>query len=149
MNATKFALVLKQCRENAGLTQKQTALALGMERSTYAYYETGVSQPSALMVVKLAKLFGVPEELFMDAVADVEFGSSPESEKFTTLSDKSWEEREKMYTLSSEEQYFLSSYRLLMYDQQNEIKELIRDYSEKNTARAKDLKSGKKNSSEE
>ena len=52
MNNTKFSLVLRQCRENAGLTQKQVSDALGVERSTYAYYETGTTRPSGSMIIK-------------------------------------------------------------------------------------------------
>jgi len=80
-NSSKFSLTLRQCRENAGLTQKQVAEALNMERSTYAYYETGTTHPSGSMIMKLARIFNIPYSVFMEAVGDTEFDNSPEDLK--------------------------------------------------------------------
>ena len=96
MKNTKFSLILKQTRENAGLTQKQVAQALGIERSTYAYYETGTSHPNAMMVLKLAAIFNVNYMIFMDAIGDLSFDNSPENPQFTTLHDSSALDREKV-----------------------------------------------------
>lgn len=113
MKNTKFSLILKQTRENAGLTQKQVAQALGIERSTYAYYETGTSHPNAMMVLKLAAIFNVNYMIFMDAIGDLSFDNSPENPQFTTLHDSSALDREKLYTLRDEEQNMLILYRIL------------------------------------
>ncbi len=125
MNNSKFSLVLRQCRENSGLTQKQVADALNVERSTYAYYETGTTHPSGSMIIKLANVFNVNYTMFMDAVGDTEFDNNEEDETYTTLSDNSWQEREKMYTLPKSEQTLLVKFRTLSAEQKKQVVELV------------------------
>ncbi len=131
MNNSKFSLVLRQCRENSGLTQKQVADALNVERSTYAYYETGTTHPSGSMIIKLAKIFNVNYTIFMDAVGDTDFDENEEDEHFTTLSDNSWMEREKMYTLPKNEQDLLVNFRSLSSSQKQEVMDIIMSMKKK------------------
>ena len=48
---------LKKIRKECGLTQAQVAEALGLERSTYTYYETGKTDPSIHTLKKIMTLF--------------------------------------------------------------------------------------------
>ena len=48
---------LKKLREKHELTQQQLADALRIERSTYAYYESGKSLPSIPIIIKLSDLY--------------------------------------------------------------------------------------------
>ncbi len=131
MNNTKFALVLRQCRENAKLTQKQVADALGIERSTYAYYETGLTQPKGKMIINLANVFGIEYDTFMDAISDFEFDRSADAAGFTTVTDSSWQDREKMHALSKNEQNLLLRFRTLSSEQRKYIvEEMERLWSE-------------------
>ena len=50
---------IKSLRENHELTQKQVADFLNIERSTYAYYESGKNLPSAPMIARLSELYSV------------------------------------------------------------------------------------------
>ena len=50
---------LRQLRLKKGYTQEQVALALGINRTTYTKYETGVTQPSLEQLKKLSDLFEV------------------------------------------------------------------------------------------
>ena len=50
---------LRSLRLACGYTQRDVAAALGVVRSTYAYYETGKSQPDVETLVKLSRMFGV------------------------------------------------------------------------------------------
>lgn len=130
MNETKFTLTLRQCRQNAGLSQRQVAEALGLERSTYAYYETGKIHPSCEMVIKLSRIFNIDYSLFMNAVADKAFDESSDGNGFTTLNNGTWEEREKqrdkMYTLSKSEQSVVLAYRMMNSEQKKKVMEYIR-----------------------
>ena len=144
MNNTKFALVLKQCRENAHLTQKQVASALGMERSTYAYYETGVSRLTGLMIVKLALLFNVSYDLFMEAIADFKFDKSENAEGYTSLTDNSWAQREKMYSLPAEEQNLLLCFRLLEPEQKVTVISMIKQMNDENLEKEEEEEHQKK-----
>lgn len=55
-----FAQRLRQLRTLSGMTQRELAEHLQLERSTYAYYETGVTTPSFETLQRLAKEFQVP-----------------------------------------------------------------------------------------
>ena len=50
---------LRALRRKNGWTQQQTADLLHINRSTYAYYETGTTQPDLDMLCRLAALFEV------------------------------------------------------------------------------------------
>ena len=64
---------LKELRKAAGLTQKQVADILGVERSTYVKYERGASDPPTATLVTLADLFGVP----LDRIVGRTFSAAP------------------------------------------------------------------------
>lgn len=121
MNNTKFALVLRKCRENSGLTQKQVADALGVERSTYSYYETGITRPTGVMIIKLSNIFNIKYKILMDAVSDIEFDESREPESNTAISDIAWRERERMITIGKDEQNLLLKYRTLTTEQKGKL----------------------------
>ena len=50
---------LKVLRKKAAMTQAEIATRIGVDRSTYAKYENGQSEPNFEMTQKLASLFGV------------------------------------------------------------------------------------------
>ncbi|AEE95322.1 helix-turn-helix domain-containing protein [Mahella australiensis] len=54
-----FNEIIKQLRLEKGLSQKEIANAIGVDRTTYNKYETGKSQPDFDTVQKLADFFGV------------------------------------------------------------------------------------------
>lgn len=49
---------IKAARKECKLTQQQVADILGLDRSTYSYYELGHLKPSVEVTVKLAAIFG-------------------------------------------------------------------------------------------
>jgi len=54
-----FSDNFKRARENASLTQKQVADALGLERSAIAHYEKGDSTPNFKNIPKICELLNV------------------------------------------------------------------------------------------
>ena len=50
---------LKLLRTKMGLTQSDIARAIGVERSTYTYYELGKTLPDWPTIKKLAKIFNI------------------------------------------------------------------------------------------
>ena len=50
---------IRKLRQERGLTQKQVAEYLQVDRSTYAYYESGRPKLSIDVLVKLAHFYGV------------------------------------------------------------------------------------------
>ena len=57
---------LKHFRTTSGLTQQQVADVLGLDRSTYAYYESGKTTPDIKSVNKLLKIFNISYYELMD-----------------------------------------------------------------------------------
>lgn len=55
----KIGEKIKILRTKFGLTQKEVADALEIERSTYTYYELGKTTPSWNVVKKLAQIFQI------------------------------------------------------------------------------------------
>lgn len=52
-------LKLKELRKHKGWTQKTVSDMLGIDRTTYAKYESGASEPNFEMLLKLSKLFNI------------------------------------------------------------------------------------------
>ncbi|WP_438838960.1 helix-turn-helix domain-containing protein [Streptococcus pluranimalium] len=62
---SKFASRLKELRKKRGLTQRQIADELSINRVTYTNWEKGNREPSLENVVRLAKLFGVTTDYLL------------------------------------------------------------------------------------
>ena len=71
--------IIRVLRKEKGFTQQQAADYLHLDRSTYAYYESGRSKLNANLIVKLAHfyqiryavLLGVPEPVQGDSLEGV------------------------------------------------------------------------------
>ena len=57
---------LLSLRQREGLTQKEVAVQLHLERSCYTYYELGRSNPSYRSLRGRARLYGVTVEYLID-----------------------------------------------------------------------------------
>ena len=53
-------ITLASARVNAGLTQKEAAVKLGVSNKTLSSWENGESFPDALQIEKICELYGVP-----------------------------------------------------------------------------------------
>lgn len=54
-----FSERLKKIRKACGLSQAEVAQALGVERTTYTYYELGQHEPNIARIKDIAKLFNM------------------------------------------------------------------------------------------
>lgn len=54
-----FSYNLKVARIERGLSQKQIANKMYIDRSTYTYYETGKTLPSIFQLISLSKILNV------------------------------------------------------------------------------------------
>ena len=62
---TAVAKKLRILRENSNFSQADIAAMLGMDRSTYAYYETGKTEPSLKTIFKVAELYKVSTDMIL------------------------------------------------------------------------------------
>ena len=51
--------IIRNLRKERGLTQQQVAEHLGIDRSTYAYYESGRTRVNIDIIVRLAQFYQV------------------------------------------------------------------------------------------
>ena len=60
-----FCNRLRALRGYHNLTQRQIAQSLSIDRSTYAYYETGKTHPDFETLTRIAKMFGVSTDYLL------------------------------------------------------------------------------------
>ncbi len=108
---------LAMLRNNSELTQKHIADALHLDRSTYAYYERGTTEPDLKALVKIARILNVdPTELLPSKDgedADVADVSAESSKPRRRGKSDPRSKNSKIYSLSREEKKLLSLYRSL------------------------------------
>ena len=125
----ELGLKLKYYRENCELSQQQVANVLNVDRSTYTYYETGKTTPSASTLLKLAKIFNVPGSDFLESInQELDLNSlvadSVDNKKSSDTG--SYEADEKIYNLSKEEKDMLIAYRVLNKNGQEKAQEYFK-----------------------
>ncbi|MBQ9944950.1 MAG: helix-turn-helix transcriptional regulator [Clostridia bacterium] len=109
---------LKQARKECKLTQQQIADLLGVDRSTYAYYELGVSNPSLENILALAGIFKVDIEWLLGAEKSEDTFHSPDSELSLMRAVK----EKDMSALSKDERRIVALYRIAgVYGKQADI----------------------------
>lgn len=116
---------LKIIRRANKFTQQGLADAIGIERSTYASYETGRNKPDVTLLSKIAKVFGVSSDYILEIDTTV-----PLNVEDIPVQYKKKSGNQLVSTLSKEEKSVLAKYRLLS---DNKKTELV-DFLEKNTA---------------
>lgn len=126
----ELGLKLKYYRESCELSQQQIANALNVDRSTYTYYETGKTTPSASTLLKLAKIFNVPCSIFLESInQELDLNSLVADSVYNKKSrdtTRSYESDEKIYDLSKEEKDILIAYRVLNKSGQEKAQEYLK-----------------------
>lgn len=61
----KFCAIIKNLREEKGLTQQKVANFLKIDRSNYSKYERGKLEPNVEMIVSLAKFYDVSADYLL------------------------------------------------------------------------------------
>ena len=128
MTISKFSMTLKKYRKAANLTQKQVAEALGVERSTYAYYETGADSPKISRLIEISKVIGVDYRVFLDAIESAELEKMKEqnNEDASLEEVKSSDMSEFCNSITNDERFLILSYRTLTMEQKAEIWDAVK-----------------------
>ncbi len=116
MRDAAFAERLKALRKSCNLTQQKMATALGIERSTYTYYETGKTFPDIVTLSRIARIFNIS--------ADNLLGIAPVTATFNDdlLFDDSGE---RFSRLSADEQLLLLQFRAMTDEERQQLFETI------------------------
>ncbi len=128
-----LGIVLKYFRMRCELTQQQVADVLHIDRSTYAYYESGATEPDLKSISKISKVFNVPVEYLLPqedgrmklSVADP-INDDKDKEDFSKGDLPEFID-EKIYSLSKEERGFVAWMRTLTPDQKAKLKNVFEE----------------------
>ncbi len=104
---------LKKVRNDHGLKQHEVAVLLGIDRSTYAFYETGKTYPSPESIIKLADAYNVTVGYLL--------GVEENNPSFKTKGVEVGTVVDAMALLSERERMLLMFYRLANKDVQARI----------------------------
>lgn len=118
--SVELGKILVSLRKSSELTQKQIADVLHIDRSTYAYYEKGTTEPSLKSLVTIARVLNVDPAIFLPDDDDNETNVADrvaESKEFRagniTAKLKSRANAAKIYALSKSERGLIIKYRAL------------------------------------
>jgi transcriptional regulator with XRE-family HTH domain len=124
-----YVKLLKTLRKENGLTQQQVADYLHLDRSSYAYYESGRTKINIDILMRLAKFFQISLAMLLGEelpVRQLESGA-PEENPDTVLINESVS---RFTQLSRDEQYLVILYRsgapgqrLALLEKANELTE--------------------------
>ncbi len=131
---------LRKYRIENGYSQNHIANILGIERSTYTYYEVGKTTPVVFDLMRLADLYGTSLDDLLGFHADssdpLAFGEPRTPEK--NVSHRKDKERyllESVQDLSSEERQLLAYYRSATSSERKEMLESLRNSRRKDQRR--------------
>lgn len=116
---------LKEIRKAHGLTQQNVADAIGWDRTTYTYYETGTNCPSLSTVEKLAKLYKVSVSYLIGE------SDNPQPRDVSAKDQQVAEGFDFTKTLSKSEKELLAFYRALSPEDKEELLKKLKKYIKK------------------
>ena len=115
---------LKKVRKEHKLTQQDIADVLGIDRSTYTFYETGKTSPSVPTLYKLSNIYNVT----IGYLAGYE-ENRPELKVKHVTPAMNAPDVDPIALLTKDEQIMLMCYRLLQSDKQKEVMKYIKSLS--------------------
>ena len=113
---------LKKVRKEHKLTQQDIADVLGVDRSTYTFYETGKTSPSIATLQKLSNIYNVT----IGYLAGYE-ENRPELKSKHVSPSISAPDVDPIALLTKDEQIMLMCYRVLQNDKKQEILKYIKN----------------------
>jgi len=114
-----YVALLRKLRKENGLTQQQVADFLHLDRSTYAYYESGRTKINIDILIRLARFFQVSlASLVGEEVHAEQFSDETNAETLLVNDSVS-----RFAQLSREEQYLIILYRSGTPEQQQKVLE--------------------------
>lgn len=118
---------LKELRKNSSLTQEQISEVIGVDRSSYSYYENGKATPSLGVLIKIAKVFNVTLDYIV-------FGEHSETVETVTLADSGngYKKVDSFANLSDDEKNLLMYSRLIDADARKELVKYANDLVKSN-----------------
>lgn len=117
---------LKEIRRRANITQEQIASDLGIDRSTYSYYESGKTKISAALLIKFCNYFNIKMDdlLCQGASADTPHVASSRKTDGENSTEKG---KTILSSLSAFEKNIILNLRLMNDDDKAEVVRVINE----------------------
>ena len=112
---------LRLLRKKCGYTQHEVSELLGVDRSTYAYYETDHTSPSLVTLQRLAQIFHVNVAYLLTAEKFQTHFSDPDARVFSNPNRN----QSHIYDLEPDERLLLGRYRLADQETRDQIMKLL------------------------
>ena len=112
---------LQKMRKERKFTHQNIADFLGVERSTYTYYEIGRRCPSTSTLKKLANLYGVSMSYLLGETAEIDIISQRD------VTDAVAEERERFGTLTKEESILIGYFRVMKDEDKEKLFKALKE----------------------
>lgn len=118
---------LRELRVKCGYTQSQVAKLLNIDRSTYAYYETGKTRPDVSSLLMLSKIFNIPiNELLADESLPKSVADSAPMDYISGKKNSS-----RIFELSQDEKELVGAFRICPPEIRKRILSLALNSAEK------------------
>lgn len=131
---SKIPQVIKKFRLSCGFTQAKVASLLGIDRSTYSYYESGKINPDVRTILNLAKVYGVDYTELLDADAEILCASD-----VTRNQNSSGDASNVDEYLQHQERSILLGVRMLSRESRDDLLRIISDKIKEEKYRKKDI----------
>lgn len=113
---------LRLLRKKLNLSQRQVAEALGINRSAYAYYETGTTRPKISTLTNIAKIYNITVDELLDD--EIYQGDGLRVKSNNPVVDN-WTSSDKFNELSDFEKSVLIRLRLLSGEDKKDVVDYI------------------------
>lgn len=123
--------LLKRYRLNCGYSQQAMANALGVDRSTYSYYETKKSMPTIKTISILKKMLNIPyDEIF--SCFEQENKETESAMENVIPFDRDFPDRVSVYELPRDEKQLILFYRSLNVENRKNLMSELQELAKTN-----------------
>ena len=115
----KISEKIKKFRKKINYTQKKVADYLGVDRSTYSYYELGKIIPDVKTIMSLSKIFGVNYTEILESEGAAQFSDFSKNTQNTKSNN--------FENITNEEKDLLLAFRMLSKNSKKETMNFINE----------------------
>lgn len=116
---------LRQVRLEHKMTQQNIADILGIDRTTYTFYETGVTKPSVITLMKLADIY----QITLDSLLGIEQAKDGMYAGYRASASPCLNSGDPLSLLTREEKYILMCYRVLDDEGKEQAEKAMKEFA--------------------
>ena len=122
---SRFGSTLRQKRKELGLSQAKVANKLNLDRTTYAYYESGRSVPNVKVINDIAKVLDIDVLTLINIILDEDITVNLSKKVSKATKRKNNDNGILLSELTKQEREIIIAYRLSLSATKKQVKELL------------------------